>query len=359
MYSLLVFFTLWSLWLFHKFLNSPSEYKKLLMSLFAVNLCLVYTQNYGWLVIAVELFSVLVFERRRFLPFAFSVACVAIAFVPWAYTVAEFAMSKGGLNQLNWISRPDWRDFIVYFGTLNGLFLRETRIAVLPTFFGALLFSYPILLQAWDIDVKVRNKQAHRVDVATFWFLVVFAFLPPVLSFVFSQLFAQSFWQQRHLIISAVPYLILVAVSVNHLRPHWLRKATVVALVGWAALAGFYGINREKISWKYLVDQMIQAEPFQSTGINVYALTSNLSTPIMYYLESAKDRRFQVVQAKEPGSLDGAHFWVAVKESLREEKLSRQPLQQYLMSREYQVGEGFESGPQGQRAFLFPVWALQ
>jgi 4-amino-4-deoxy-L-arabinose transferase-like glycosyltransferase len=359
MYSLLLFFTLWSLWLFGKFLNSPSERTKLLLGLFAVNLCLVYTQNYGWLVIAAELFYVLVFERRSFLPLAISVACVSMAFVPWAYAVAEAATNKEGLSQLNWIARPDWRDFIAYFGTLNGLFLRDMRIAALPTFFGALLFSYPIFLWAWHVNVKAQSEQAHRADVATFWFLVVFAFLPPILCYVFSQVFPQSFWQQRHLIISAVPYLILVAVSVDRLRPQWLRKATVVALLGWAVLAGFDGINREKISWKFLVDQMIRAEASQSTEINVYALTSNLSAPMMYYLELAKERRFQVVQTKEAGSLGETHFWVAVKESPWEKTHYRQPLKQYLMNREYQVGEGFESGPQGQRAFLFPVWSLK
>jgi mannosyltransferase len=51
MYSLLLFFTLWSLWLFIKFFNAEHSASSYLAVLLGVNLLLVYTQYYGWLIV--------------------------------------------------------------------------------------------------------------------------------------------------------------------------------------------------------------------------------------------------------------------------------------------------------------------
>ena len=136
-----------------------------------------------------------------------------------------------------------------------------------------------------------------------------------------------------------MPYLILVAVAVNRLGQDWVKNTTVVALVLWAALAGWQGIIEEKVSFHSLVHQMIEAEPPQTTGIAVYPLSGATEIPIRYYLELAGDERFRIERRKEIASIEGKHFWIALQESPWREEPVRQMLARYLMDRDYHVGE--------------------
>lgn len=67
-----------------------------------------------------------------------------------------------------------------------------------------------------------------------FWWLSLFSFLPIVLSFLVSQVFPESVWGERHLIIVAAPYMILVAVAVYRLRPYWLKAVMVFLVLAWS-----------------------------------------------------------------------------------------------------------------------------
>jgi len=64
MYSLLLFFTLCSLWLFVRFFNSEVGAKKPLLALFAVNLLLIGTHYYSWAVIGMELIFLLLLAEK-------------------------------------------------------------------------------------------------------------------------------------------------------------------------------------------------------------------------------------------------------------------------------------------------------
>ncbi|HKC65093.1 MAG TPA: glycosyltransferase family 39 protein, partial [Pyrinomonadaceae bacterium] len=70
MYSLLLLLTLCSLWLFVKLLRSEAVSRRQLLILFAINLLLVYTHYYGWMVVVVEGFYLYLrgnTSRRQFL----------------------------------------------------------------------------------------------------------------------------------------------------------------------------------------------------------------------------------------------------------------------------------------------------
>ena len=94
MYSLLLFLTICSLWLFARFFNSADRAKYHLVALFAVNLLLVYTQYYGWLVVGLEGLFVLMWRRHKLLSFALSVAGLILCFIPWIYIVVQTARTQ-------------------------------------------------------------------------------------------------------------------------------------------------------------------------------------------------------------------------------------------------------------------------
>lgn len=129
----------------------------------------------------------------------------------------------------------------------------------------------------------------------------------------------------------------------------------VMAITIWATVAGLKGINGEKVSFYSLVHQMIQAEP-RSSEVQVYPLAGSTENPIRYYVERAGEERFRIEQ-RQMAALSGKHFWVAGQESPWQKEDPVLKLKTYLMGRAYQVGEVFESGPKGNRAFLFPVWS--
>ena len=65
MYSLLLFLTLGSFWLFAKIANQDSKRTATQILLFVVNLLLVFTHYYGWVVVAIELVFLLMFRRQH------------------------------------------------------------------------------------------------------------------------------------------------------------------------------------------------------------------------------------------------------------------------------------------------------
>jgi hypothetical protein len=356
MYSLLLCFTLCSLWLFIKFINTSDRITQTLAGLSVVNVCLVYTHYFGWLVVGAESVYVLFIPIRKLRLFALSVTCVAICFVPWAYAVVKVWLNNEALVFLYRIDRPGWKGLVAHFGSLNGLFYSKMRIIPVLALSGAVLFAYPVFLWIWDIIANHRREEKQGSEVVTFWFLFLFAMFPTVLVYAVSELSPRSYWVQRHLIIGAVPYLMLVSVAVNRLRPYWVKKITVIAVLGWATLAGIIGMNIEKTSFEALVHQMIRSEKSQGPTIPVYALSGTTEHPIEYYVELAGDKRFQIRQ-REMDLLDGEHFWVAAEESPWQERRLRFQLASYLEENGYQIGEGFESGPEGKKAFVIPVWS--
>jgi len=385
MYSLLLFLTLCSLWLFVRFFNSPTDAaKRHLMTLFVVHLLLVYTHYYGWLVVGTEFILVLFWRRRKLPLFAISIAVLILCFSPWAYTVAQVAVMKKGLaHKIGWIERPDLYSLLEYYAILNGelIFRFNTHLRFL-------LFGSPILLWAWPIFSGTRAKDKRRSD--TFWLLSLSSFLPIAFAFSVSQVLPQSVWHPRYFIFIAVPYMILVAVAVQRLRPNWVKTAMMLLIVGWAAVAGFKALNGEnfsprfsnhKVEWDALDHQMMQAEVIKDGVVKVYSFDARASIPIQFYLDEAHERRFQVVTVlgdedktiidnnddhvisgkkfdlsfwdwdydKESSVLEGEHFWITFYEYQRKE------VQRILINKGYEAGEGFKAGPHSYIT-LAPVW---
>ncbi|MDQ3805803.1 MAG: glycosyltransferase family 39 protein, partial [Acidobacteriota bacterium] len=88
MYSLLLLLTLTSLWLFARYINAGRAPKWILLALFLVNLLLVYTHYYGWLVVLSEAAFLALKARGRLAPFALTAAALAACFAPWALACA-------------------------------------------------------------------------------------------------------------------------------------------------------------------------------------------------------------------------------------------------------------------------------
>ncbi len=259
MYSLLLFFTLLSLWLFTRFLNhGANDPTKPLLALFVVNLLLIYTHYYGWLVIGVQFTLVLCGrDRRKMLPFLIQVGGLILCFIPWAYAVSQALARKGGLNKTLYAypAPPPLRSLGYFYVVLSGPFYSSWKIYL--GIVALVLFFSPILLLARRLlgGDRARGEEGDSSTKAFYW-LSAFSFLPSLFAFVVSHVGPHSVWGHRHLIIVAAPYMLLVALAVERLGTKWVRTAAVLLILGCAASSGF---KMRRMDQKYIGNHEFEA----------------------------------------------------------------------------------------------------
>jgi hypothetical protein len=366
MYSLLLLLTLASLWLFARLLNSERLNSKVLLALALVNLPLVYTHYYGWLVVACEAAFLLLKDRRKLPKFLLAGAALALLFAPWAAACARAAGEGGGLRQnIGWIGRPRAADLAQAFALFNEPFyFRQSSDQPLYARGGALtgllLVGLPVvalLLRALrrrtdegaehddagnkgarheDAEHKgardegVERESARHKDAVLF---LAFFTLPPVaLAFAASRVLPFSVWGTRHLVVAAAPYFMLAGVALGRLKPFWLKSATLALLCCWFLAVGALTFTRDEgeyiwCAWENLARSALRDEAQAGAGgnaqpvagdetaaaqrpVNLYAFEDLVAYHLWFALDSAHETRMRVVVLKGvPGTAeDPAYF---------------------------------------------------
>ena len=376
MYSVLLLLSICSLWLFVRFIKETTNTRKSLIILSIVNLLLIYSHYYGWLVVAGELAIVLLWYRQKLVDYLIATGILLLAFSPWVYAVTSVS-NRGDLTQnIGWIARPRLSDIAQFFILLNEPFyFRQSSIAPLyyrgSALVGFMLLTVPVLVLLWK-----TYRQRHAAG-AVHW-LFVFSIAVIGLAFVLSWVFPYSVWGTRHLIILAVPYSVLAAIALNRLQPYWL-KTTVMLIFGcWLFLAGTIFMLRRPstfiwCAWEQLAQQVTHQQ--SSTPVSIYAFEDLISYHLWFALQEQDRSRFKVAVIKRvPGveedpayflprgfsdiaTLDLSQFdevegWIAFRDFKWDE--NRAPLKT-LSERGYRVGNVLEVNTGGQRAFLVRI----
>lgn len=364
MYSLLLFFACCSLRLFVGYCNARAGVKRHLAALFVVNLLLVYTHYYGWLVVASELVWLVVFAARRKLRlFSITATALVVVFSPWVYAVVRAAAASEGLRQnIGWMTRPDLRAVVQFYVTLNEI-LYYPQSNTEPLFsrwsapLGLLLFGVPVAAllarhafrrraarqappaatHADETTRKDSTQETRAADASTdehtlpdddtaaeacdsrrapvlHWLLLFFV-LPLALAFFASWLLPYSVWGTRHLIIVAPPYLLLVASAIGRLRPVWMRNAVLIVLACWAMVSASVLAVRSDggyiwCAWETLARQAAEAEGGRNQPFKVYAFEDLVAYHAWFALSSMRPGEFKVEVVKGIDGLreDPAYF---------------------------------------------------
>jgi len=334
MYSLVPLLTVCSLWLMFRYKDGAPDDRKRWLPLFAVNVLLVYSHYFGWLIVAGEALILCLDDRRRVRAVLLSCAALLLLFIPWAGLVTRASLARGGLeSSIGSFARPTLGDLGGYYVLLTGR-LDSSALTAL----GIALTVAPVLCLA--MRLARRRAPADTTDRAplAFWSLALFATMPVLVVFLLSQVLPQSIWGTRMLVLSAAPYLLLVAMSLDALRPKWLRNLTVVAVVVYTAFAGMRGmLDTGDNDWRPLVRQMMASEPSRVPGVVVYAFGS-MDEVIAFYAGEAGDRRFETRRIRDRRSIAGEHFWVAYRERNQPQLLD------FLRDNGYRINEEFRDG---------------
>lgn len=372
MYSLLLLLSTLSIWLVLRFLRTERESKRSLLALTAVNLLLVYTHYYGWVLVGIEALVVLYWQRRKFVSFLAPTAVAVLAYIPWIYAVAVSRESGGGIAQnIGWIERPRPGDVAEYFVVFSKPFLFSQSSAERPyepltAWLVLALIVIPIILLSW------RLFRARETRQPVLW-LLAFAFAPVLVAIVFSWILPYPVWGTRHLIICAGPYFIVAAIGILRLRPYWISVIASLVLSCWLVLAGAVAVMRPApvltwCSWEKLIQQMPRetnaptkevyafedlvayhlwfAAPKSDPALKVSVVKSVRGvTEDPFFLP----RGFNDIKVADETQIKGERVWLAFRARRWDE--SSPPLS-VMKSMGYQSGQVLSVTAQGEQSFL-------
>lgn len=348
MYGLLLLLTTCSLWVFAKLVREHTN--SIQAALCAVNLLLVFTHYFGWVIVALEFVFLLIWRREPLRSFIIGSIFIAVCFTPWVYLVARAARANPSRVNFVWNRPPPLSELAGYYGNLNGAL--SYRWKVFGTAVVMMVFVTPIIVWA----AQTIRTRALRTEARPFWFLSLFAFGPVALAFIASHALPQPVWAFRYLIIAAPAYLLLVVTATGRLKSRRVRIAFVVLIAGWAGVSGLVEtFNRDRVAWEPLVQRMIQAEPdtAASKPIAVYVTDPNIGNTVQFYLDRAGDARFQIVMSDDLTKPDDDHSWVAF---IHYDHENQALLQDSLKEAGYSVGDIIEARASSHQAELVPVW---
>lgn len=321
MYCMLLLFTTVSIWAFVRYVNRPLNARANVALLFGANLLLVYTHYFGWLVVGVEAIFLLWLSPRRVIPLIAPAVGLVLLFVPWALMVARVAVSETvPFHNILWIERPGrqaiWWLFLLMTGQAD--FWRSSSVRYL-------LFLGP---PAFWIYLRVR-KRDRRPENRVLVMLTALILLPTTLVFVVSQIGPNSFWHPRYFIIIFVPFMILVAASIERLRPTIARAAFAIGVIAFSINAGttpFQDAEFSRVKWQALVSEVITVDRQGAEPVKIYAFEILSHAAVEFYLDAANSPRHSAALVEHSSQISDDSFWL-VYGPRREADRSNSPIE--------------------------------
>ena len=381
MYSLLFLLTCTSLWLFVRFTGAASKVRGVLPSLLFVNVLLVYSHYYGWVVVFVELLFLLIWRRARVFKFLLTILIAIASYIPWLYLITVSREPGRGLAQnIGWVPRPGLGDVAQFFSMLNTpFFFRQSSAG---SRFDIWSICLSLIISGVPLVILIRRKiREQRSEAREIWTLVGLVILPIALVFILSWVLPHSVWGTRHLIVTAVPYAILAAIALTELRLAWLRSSCLALLGFWVVLNGTITLvkrppNLTWCTWEPLAQVPLEAEISDNQQIDVYAFEDLVAYHVWFAFSNAKrdahsqqfrvhvvkgvpglredpayflPRRFYEIEIHDGLTLRGESVWLAFRDS---QWNTAQPPLSMIAAQGFETGRVFGLRAQGQQSFL-------
>lgn len=291
MYSMLLGLSLFSTWLFARYFRTGKSFAFLTF----VNVLLVYTHYFGWLLILIEILTILIYQRMKLRRIMLMIAIVIVAFIPWGFAVLHASHTSADLGQnIGWMSRPGPIEIgTLILNLIEPFYYSATSIDPI-SIFRVTIPLLTIILTAVVLCLargpNVYESQDHSIDLP-----LLFAGIPVLTAFVASWMLPYSIWGTRHLIIVFPPVLVLIAAAFGRIS-NFKFKAAFLTL---GMLFIFYGFALDVQSskrvyswcaWQSLTEQVLADEPV-SRKTNIYALEDLAAYSIWFTLRHDSGNR--------------------------------------------------------------------
>jgi uncharacterized membrane protein len=286
MYSLLLFLSLLSLWLFTRFFFKGKNFLLLLL----VNVLLVYTHYYGWFIIFSEVVAIAWFQRIKLGRIVVVTGVAAAAFLPWVVAVISAARSGSEISQnIGWIPRPGF----------SALF--EFAVSIVEPFHFRLSSSDPITIPYASLPILaaigiakiwyfLKDKdEAERIRMSL---LAIFCGVPVAFAFIASWIMPFSVWGNRHLIVVVPPMLLLAGVFLANASPQILRigltsVCAVALVIGFVVRVNAPEVNPNWCAW----EEMAATEDLRTGDLNEKATLYVYEELVAYHFWFANRKR--------------------------------------------------------------------
>jgi uncharacterized membrane protein len=354
-YSLLLFLTLCSDVAFLRFLRRDESNKnRTLLILVVVNVLFVYTHYFAWLVVIAQFLWVMFMARNHLRGLTVAAVITILCFLPWVGVIVYVStqVSYTILDQAHWYWPPGISSVVMLLRCFNGGFQSKWL-----TLGGSGLF---LLLAVIPVaGFALSSRETRPGETAKLKPLVLLAWLtvfPIVVSLVSAHELTWV-WEPRYVIVSAVPYLLLVAASAFRLPRPQAQAAAVVFLLGWSVLAGWRGDLAEALHGpnapSYWLARDLSLTEMQTTGpIKIYGLSPYAEQGLRLALNLTGEWRFETVTCPVNASLPDNYFWIAVTEH---DPLAAARLKELAADPVYSLGEPICSGQPPERHIVIPV----
>lgn len=302
MYSMLMFLSLLSIWLFARYFNRGKSFVPLLI----VNLLLIYTHYFGWLVIGSEIAAILILQLIKWRRMVTMAVVLLVGFVPWIWAVLQAASSGSDVGQnISWMARPGMREMLAFLFDLTEPFYFQASSAEAASLYRV---SIPVLLILFAAAVVYLINWKDDEDKQRVYFVSMFVLFPVVAAFVASWLSPYSVWGTRHLIIIYAPVAILLAYLLTRLPTAWVRTAAVTLLL---LFAGYAFLLQARPSPRYVWCEWDNvANEIRGTGqpTKIYAFENLVAYHLWFALRGSGEYKVEVVKGVDARTDDETYF---------------------------------------------------
>jgi uncharacterized membrane protein len=354
MYSPFFFLALVSMWLFTRFLHLGKN----IWILTIVNLLLVYTHYFGWLVVLSEIAAIIILQRIKIRQMLIMFGILLAGFAPWMLAIWKAAEVNADLGQnIGWIAKPNPATlFQLLFDLIEPFYYQQSNVE--PT--SVFVITVPILLlivTALTIYLIDRESE-NETEKQNLILLVILTTLPILLAFAASWALPYSIWGTRHLIFVFAPFAILTAIALTRLRVAPLvaiflglillffgvafylqakRGTPVYIWCAWENLAK--NLDKNKPAKIYVFEDLVaydlwfalREKPENFEIVKVSGIAELAEDPA-YFLP----RGFEKIQKTDENGITGERFYVAFRDSVYHEK---HPPLRNLAAKGYRFGE--------------------
>jgi uncharacterized membrane protein len=244
MYSLMLCLSLFSAWIFVRYLNRGYG----LGLLAAINLILVYTHYFAWFVIGAEVLIAAFLYRDKLQTVLAMAAIEFTLFIPWIVTVWNASSQSEGLRQnIGWMLRPGPSELIKYILNLFEPLYFQTSTAE-PVSIWWITIPLILLVVVGSLIAVALNGIR---DSSTVVILSAFAFLPLIAVFAVSWITPYSIWGTRHLMIVFAPIYLLIGAIIFGNPGRTMKRVMAVGFLGLFVSAAIVSSARERprASW--------------------------------------------------------------------------------------------------------------
>lgn len=307
MYSVLLCLSLFSIWIFARFLHNRNSFWLLTV----INILLIYTHYFGFFVVFAEIVTVIFLQKSKIRQILKMFGIILLSFIPWLWILFQAAHINVNVSQnLGWANKPGLFTVLLFIFNLNEPYYYQlSNVSAVSIWAISLpiLLVIGIVLGLYSADFPAQEEEQKNA----FYFLIIFILTPVVVAFTASWLLPFSVWGTRHFIIIFAPYSIILGLAFSTIKQKTVKiilQVLFIIFVLFAFVLNALRGNEPQIwcGWENFASELKQ-QNFQNKTI-IYVFEDLIAYQFWFALRS--DENFQIIKVNKIPEImeDKAYF---------------------------------------------------